>query len=310
MVFFFIISGYTLSYSYADKIQNNNFCTRKLLCRQIRKIYPLHLITTIFWIIITIYIWNEFDIGKVMLSLTLLQSWTMNMNYYYTLNGVSWFLSDIIFCYATFYTLYKNLNRIRKKTWEKITIPIIFITYITIASQLSPQQTNDILYIFPLTRIIDFSIGIILYQTLQSKRTMPTILNFFAKHNWLRTLCEILAIILLISSYFIYQELPPWLRCAALFWPVLIITIAVAIINNGQNTLLNKILENKKIFLLGNLSMTIFLTHPTIIFITDVIIKHSNITITTNTANIAKIVAIVISAYLIQTLLKATKKRT
>ena len=96
--FFFILSGFVLSLGYGSRIREGTFCYGRFMLRRLRKIYPLHLLCLLFFLVVSR---SDFDL-TVLLNELLLQSWVPDPNYYFSCNSVSWFLSSLLFCYLVF----------------------------------------------------------------------------------------------------------------------------------------------------------------------------------------------------------------
>lgn len=105
---FFVLSGYLMAYNFSEiKITYNLKSSLKYMLQKVRKFYILHLITFIAILLLWLYRFHKFGIhyeGGIhefildgVLNLTLLQSWYDPAKF--SFNGVSWFLSSIIFMY-------------------------------------------------------------------------------------------------------------------------------------------------------------------------------------------------------------------
>ena len=51
VAFFFLLSGFTLSLGYDESLRNGSFRYKTFLCRRLRKIYPLHLLCLLFFLL-------------------------------------------------------------------------------------------------------------------------------------------------------------------------------------------------------------------------------------------------------------------
>lgn len=146
---FFVLSGFlysevNLSFS---KVKN-----------KIKKIYPIH----IFMLIVYVFI-NGFEIKKVLLNIFLVQSWIPNIDYYFSYNAVSWFLSSYIFCLLSnniinYFSNKLDLNVSKKRCLLAILI-IMEIELLLLCLFKNNGLKHWILYIFPLTRVFDFAGG-------------------------------------------------------------------------------------------------------------------------------------------------------
>lgn len=168
--FFFILSGFVLSYGYGNKIDNGNITYKNFLTGRMVKLYPLH------WLLLPIGYWitrNVFSETCYFLpaNILLLQSLIPNPLSYYSGNGVSWFLSTLLFLYIAFPFTWKYCSRLSTRQ-----ILLAYIVFIAVRCGLDFICTDkakiDWLYINPLCRWLDFSVGIItflMYRTIKEK---------------------------------------------------------------------------------------------------------------------------------------------
>ena len=261
VVFFFVISGFVMSWAYGNRIETGTFSVRQLLCRQLRKIYPLHLITAFVALAWLLLIRQTAPLPAIVLNLLLLQSWVPDPAYYFSLNGVAWFLSDIFFCYLCFLWLYRLITRLSKRTLA-CSIVLLVAAYLLMARYVIPlERVNDLLYVFPLSRLIDFSLGIVLCRIVRHFDTVPVeALTTVRNHS---TLIEAAILLAMISSFFLYNATPAWFRCAALFWPLALLILLYFILSERrtQGSFLSRLLLSRPMQYLGSISLEIFLFH-------------------------------------------------
>ncbi|SDB67349.1 acyltransferase [Butyrivibrio sp. INlla16] len=162
---FFILSGIVAVYTYNFQ---TNTSSLKYALWHIRKIYPLHLITMFIWIF---SFEEKVKYKAVVMNIFLLHSW---VPYYVygkgVLNGVSWFLSSIFFCYLLFPFTYRWVS---KKNiiihYVLLIVTIILMILIAYASLIITGKgiiPNDfhfwLTYWSPFYRFFDFFIGVII----------------------------------------------------------------------------------------------------------------------------------------------------
>ena len=174
---FFILSGFVSVYSQIDDTEfspsiSSNF---KYAIRRIKKLYPLHMVTTFIIIPFLLYGTAKISLPRVLLQLglnvTFLQEWLPFENR--SINGVSWFLCTIVLFYFLFPWILKKIQNDCSNEKAKRTIAICMLaeTIITIVSFFLPRpmySPNMIFayyivewftYYFPLSRIFDCLIG-------------------------------------------------------------------------------------------------------------------------------------------------------
>ena len=137
----------------------------------IKRIYPFYLIG----IIMTIpYYLIGTDINTIVLKriikivfvdTCLLKAWIPNPQFYFSSCGVMWFVSTIFFCYCS-YPLIKKMDEISNKMILELGAVIyvcqICIKTMTYKCDISLAISDWICYIFPLTKIMDFMIGVVI----------------------------------------------------------------------------------------------------------------------------------------------------
>lgn len=100
VTFFFILSGFILSHTYQDALVSGRVTAKKYILLRMARIFPLH------WVMAAILILHPFNTdarpSEVILNLMLLQSWSPDIHYIFSLNGVSWTLSAELFFYCAF----------------------------------------------------------------------------------------------------------------------------------------------------------------------------------------------------------------
>lgn len=176
---FFILSGFLMTYNYYGKsrirqigIKDNlhfSFC-------KIKKLYFLHILMICAELLLffcqseTLGIRAWINEGsKVLLNVCLLQAWIPKNNIYFSLNGVSWYLSVCCFLYFLFPWFLKLLETLGKNRRNvKNSIIVIYVFQIILCYGFSIIPVADVIrddfvhwgtYILPITRMGDFLIG-------------------------------------------------------------------------------------------------------------------------------------------------------
>ena len=89
--FFFILSGFVLTYSYQNKILTNTVSKKDFYIARFARIYPMHLLTLLFVLIKSYVIFTPeipFNIGLFFTNLFLLQSFVPVYDVYFSFNSV------------------------------------------------------------------------------------------------------------------------------------------------------------------------------------------------------------------------------
>ena len=161
--FFFILSGFVMTIGYKDRILNESFSYIDFVKKRAVKYYPLHWLCLLLALFLKAYR-GEFTSGSIVpliINAALLQSWVPYESVYFSFNAASWFLSDILFFVCLFPVLLKALSAVwesKKKTL--LLFSLLFLGYLVLCLTVSNSYRHYFLYINPLTRLIDFIIGI------------------------------------------------------------------------------------------------------------------------------------------------------
>lgn len=272
VTFFFILSGFILSYSYEKKIIREEVDYLDFIIARLARIFPTHIITLIIALPLSIGIstlLNEglFTILTLGVNAFLLQSFIPISSVYFSMNRLSWSLSDLMF----FYILFPFLVMFR--TWKLILVSAFIIGYqLLILIYFSPHKTHDLssklaiadflIYIFPLSRLLDFVIGIILYKSFYSK---------FRLSSAYSTLLQMVAILIFCGFFFYHQNVPFLLRLDLYY----IIPLSLVIISfTFENGYFAKLIDNKLFVLFGSASFAFFMIHQLVIRYYELVHKY------------------------------------
>ena len=239
VAFFFMLSGYVVSLGYGRQIREGSFHFGRFLRKRFWKLYPLHLLCLLFWLVVS----HDVIDGRVVLNILLLQSWIPDNEYYFSCNSVSWFLSCLLFCYILFPWAYKHVS----KDWTAGVMAV----YLMVCLLTPYEKVNAILYVNPLARFVDFYIGMVLCRIYEKGYSL-------SGSAWMEWLLILILIVLLAVYPFVDEKL----RNAPLYWLVLVPMLLV--FSKGQGPL-SKLLKTRPLLLLATLSMPIFMTHQILI---------------------------------------------
>lgn len=251
--FFFILSGFILSYSYSNWQENiAKASVIKFWRNRFARIYPLHLATLI---LSTVFYFQSADspgfhpILAALSNLTLTQSFIPLRSIYFSYNVVSWSISDETFFYLLFPFLLPFISRKRAATLLLIIliliVPILSLTYPT-------NNPHYYYYIFPVVRLVDFAIGISLFNIWKSIRANVR----------LQLLLAPAALLVTLSSFLVHDYVPIALRYSAFYWPTCCLIILACA---NSNNWLSRMLSNRAFLYLGKISFAFYLVHFIII---------------------------------------------
>lgn len=280
---FLVLSGFLMSYSYNNRDLPS---TIKDCCRfsikKIKKLYPLHLLTLITALVLVLYAEiRYFDIKHFILSVlefianfTLLQSWLPFKSFYFSYNGVSWYLSVCLFIYFAFPFILNTLRKTnnRRRVFYILGIYVIQMLFSILVSiikmpigilEFDKNFAEWFTYIFPVFRLGDFTIGCIIGCLFIDNNVKNKITT-----QKKATFCEFIAIVILLFSLYLSRFANSgslffaFLNSTILFLPSSALFVFSLALEKGR---VSKLLKNKFFIGLGNISAYTFLIHQMVI---------------------------------------------
>ncbi|RAX03063.1 MULTISPECIES: acyltransferase family protein [unclassified Photorhabdus] len=254
--FFFCLSGFVLGWSSKPRDSLINFWIRRVM-----KIYPNHLVTLLLALLLIMWSGPLLPGGEttsgLIPNILLVHTWFPDPYVFISLNGVSWSLSCEMLFYLTFPFWYKLIKKLQNNNlwWVAIFVILLIMAIPLIANllpktQLLPWRNAPIYsywftYLFPLTRMLEFILGILLSQLVKN--------GDWVWHEKTYT------IILFLIGYSVSLYMPELYRYAATtIVPIAILIASFAVADlRGKNTLL----KCKIMILLGEMSFAFYLVH-------------------------------------------------
>lgn len=287
---FLMLSGFLMTYNYYDKCNCNlNFRTSALFSlRKIKKLYPLHItmmIMALLPILKEIFSNFQFDMlalssAQVFANIFLIQAWIPSNLFWYSLNGVAWYLSVLVFVYMMFPVILSFLKRLNfRKIWIFV-ICVYFAQCIVSAcagQYFSGEICKFITYLLPMFRLGDFSIGCCLGWFY---------LKYKSNDDQKKTCCRAKASIIelsvillnLIPVIIFTYKIGFWgedmFRYNVIYTPFTALMIYV--FSKGKGAI-SCFLSIKPLIWLANVSSSCFLTHQIIIRYCDIIANKFSI---------------------------------
>ena len=284
-----------MSYAYWEKEMNYSIKGAVLFSlRKIKKLYPLHIITMLGALILIlpnaiklISVDSVVElIGQILANVFLIKAFIPKENIYFSLNGVSWYLSVCIFLYVFFPFVQKKIKKISvikaiRNIFILYGVQIAIVAIIFIFNyfyNFNQEIITGLTYISPFFRSIDFLAGVNLC-VLFKKRS----------HNWdnkMYTFLEIILVMAIVAISVIFSHMQGMKnkgilidvlgRSAVVFLPISLIFVYLFAVNKGG---VSKIMTNKFCVYVGNISAYTFLIHSVVIRYLDVIISKYKINI-------------------------------
>ena len=279
---FFILSGFLLVYNYLDRDMPEKpgikYCFG-FSVKRIKKLYPLHIIclcvTFVFVIVIRRFNMSgeqwRFMISTFFASAALVQSWVPDQEFAMNLNGVAWYLSDLVFLYMCFPLILGGIKKYRSR--GRVLLGMGLTVALMIGAGAAAMAAYDArhglgaatengfdmwaAYILPLYRLGDFVLGCHLgWLFLNRAEKRPSVGK--------GTLLEVLALGLNIFAYWVFctDELPKWFCNTGLYLVPSAVFIYVFALDSGY---ISKLMHNKPVAFISALSSEIFLIHQVVV---------------------------------------------
>lgn len=279
---FLILSGFVMVYTYHDRLLESSLKSCIIFSlEKVKKLYGLHILMMLTALVFVIKaLVSNFAIKQfifmcmeVFFNVTLLQTWIPSSTIYYSLNGVSWYLSVCLFLYAVFPLLLKQIKKLSSKKSFLFIISIYMIQivigvvtqFIDIPIVYSDNFSKWVIYIFPLFRLGDFAIGCCLGNIYLHEK--------FVLNEVIASVLEILVFIAIFGAgYFYVNQIgflgSEWFRHTMLYTPTSICIVLLFALKQG---IISKCLTCKVLVFVGDLSAYMFLIHQMVIQYIDVI---------------------------------------
>ena len=138
---------------------------------------------------------------------------------------------------------------------------IVLLLYICLMTVLPSPLVNPILYANPLTRVLDFIIGIILYKIYISDQGIALKHKLAGKSSLIVSLIELSVISLIVITAIVYPHLQPRVRTVSIFWLSIPLTVFFFALSDHGKGVVSRFLQRKTMLWLGNISFGLFIIH-------------------------------------------------
>jgi len=261
VTFFFVLSGFIITYNYIGKFELNPLQnTPAYLWARFSRVYPLYILTMLF-------VWLQKDASSpILIYLFAAQAWHPDASVIGGLNSPAWSISVEAFLYLCFPLLIPMFSRAGvlrpgpKLFLAALTVVAaqLFIAgYLTLPPRhdlpfTDPDSAHRWLYNFPLSRILDFMLGILAaaYYCKSKQNESHTKLWSYVCYG------SIFAILLLMASRANFLSAFSWDASYAGLFALLILATA-----ETQSSKLCRLLSTKPVVLLGEASFAFYLIH-------------------------------------------------
>ncbi len=252
--FFFILSGFILTYSYELRLRDKTVSIKNFYVARFARIYPMHFVTMIAALILSLAIGNNDN--YLLQNSLLIQSFYSNEDIFFSLNAPSWSISDEMFFYLLFPIVLLFTANVRVLLFTMLTAIILYLNI-----YLDDDSKHYWLYISPILRFADFLLGMILYSVYKYLKTHYEILNNKG------TVLEIVSVSIFLVFFTFHLNLNISFRYSIYYWlPMFLIILAFAISGSSNNKgFISKILSNRYLVWLGEISFCFYLIHVLVI---------------------------------------------
>lgn len=199
VTFFFVLSGFTLFFSYWNK---DKFSSREYIKKRAVRVLPIYLLA-LFLSAFFIVMRGDIDTTAFFLNLFLIQSWIPPCSM--SINGPGWFLSTLIFFYILFPFILKCTKqyRVSPKSFFFFSL-LLWTSTQTVAIKLLnsqlyhkyPSVIHDLILYFPISHLCSFMLGIA-GALLLTNRSLP---NLKRVTSALLTILSLILIIITIEN--------------------------------------------------------------------------------------------------------------
>lgn len=164
--FFFILSGYVLTYVYLPKLNKHSFDLTQYFLARFLRIYPVYFLALLLYSLLDLYVKNDVSSGDFILSALLVQSWFPG--HATALNFPGWSLSVEALFYASFPFIILSIVRYSIATHKLVVIVAAFWFFSLVLLKVmlyffhTPNKIlNELCFYFPLMHLHEFCIGIV-----------------------------------------------------------------------------------------------------------------------------------------------------
>lgn len=183
--FFFILSGFVLTWSARPKDTVRAFWRRRLM-----KVYPNHLVTLVIGALLLLWTGQALNLGNTVPGALLIQSWFPSPNVFSSTNRPAWSLACEALFYLSFPLLHRLILRIpRNRLWAWTAGVLAAVVLVPVCVQLFvpdrplapwadiPLRHFYVVYNLPPVRMLDFTLGILLARLVRTGKWLPVRLS-------------------------------------------------------------------------------------------------------------------------------------
>ena len=272
ITFFFIISGYMMTMRYGATTMSVCSSVKEIVVRRIGSFLPLYWLT-----LIPIVLFSGFGVRwDLPFHILLMQSWITDYYYCFSYNQVAWFMSSLLVCYVCFPLLDRVFIRLSLR-YSVVALIAFIITYFVIVIYLVSPSSDYVYYIFPVTRMLDFATGMVLFKLMCCLRRKSERSTAFSMTR--ATCVELIALAVVIAFnvlvYYVPRSFRVFLYAIIWYLPVIVLIVIFTDVRFRQGAI-TRFLSSRCLVSLGRLSMEIFIVHYLTLILTRKVLDAIN----------------------------------
>jgi peptidoglycan/LPS O-acetylase OafA/YrhL len=261
VTFFFVLSGFIITYNYLDSFENGSANLRDYFIARFARIYPLYLFFILYcWLLAP-------EDSRMWLYLLALQAWHPDIKVVFGVNGPAWSIGVEVFLYICFPLLVPLLGRLGLFSSRERLIGGAVLTSMAMLCiglwfvatgrsglpPFDPSSAHRWLYRLPASRLGDFLLGMfgaVYFMRFAAK-------DIASVRRWgMVTNCAALAILAMMAMKINFFSVFSWDVGYALPGALLIVGLAMQ-----PSTVLSRVLAMPVTILLGEASYALYLVH-------------------------------------------------
>lgn len=264
--YFIVLSGFVLCAGYEKSIDRKRISYKDFILKRLIRIYPLHLVCLLLWIIVN-FQHTDYLASVIIPNLFLIQAWFPDMNIFYGCNTPSWCLSALLFCYLMFPLLirfYESKPKMFVAVWG--VLMMFYVDFLARGCDGSDGlQELWLTRVIPSTRLLDFMLGMLLWQLFSSVRQRKFTDRLRSLSYGAKTLLECLPVALyIIATCFASGLSVPWLSQSVWWLPTIVCILTFSLLDKAGGAL-SRLFDSRALLVFGNASFCFYLLHMPVV---------------------------------------------
>jgi peptidoglycan/LPS O-acetylase OafA/YrhL len=259
--YFLILSGFVMTLGYYDKVMAPDFNYKLFMMKRLSRLWPLHLLCLFLFILLRGQIsFTITYIAKLILNVFMLQSWIPYNRVYFSFNAVSWFLTLMVFFYAVFPFIARKMHEF-KREWVILAYLIWVFLYISLQGLIPEAWEHPFLYISPLSRLMDFLLGMVLCLSVQSIHIgLKDKIKRLSYHK--KSIIEIACVLMLLCMALpADNHVKHGVYLASYYWFPMSCLILLFTLFNESGGVISRLLTNRFLVHCGDISFEFYMIH-------------------------------------------------